>query len=135
MCIRDRSSDRVISEDDVISEEDVIPVSDHEDDAIALVAIVDEEHDLHFVHVENDFNEGAMEDATENEGDDDDSFNDIDLSCFDKYDISLNYGGNDNFFSNEDLDSFFDNICDVAHPATEIRESEDVLETTPPSPK
>ena len=117
------SSDRVISEDDVISEEDVIHVSDHEDNVVTPVAIVAEEHNLQFVHVESDYNEGTMEDATENEGDDDDSFNDIDLSGLDKDDISLIFGGNDNFLSNEDLNSFFASIRDVAHPKTEIRDT------------
>ena len=85
------------------------------------------------MHVESDYNEGTMEDATENEGDDVDSLNDLDLSGYDMDNIPLNFGGNDNFLSNEDLDLFFDNIYDVAYPATEIRDTEDVLETTPPT--
>lgn len=114
------SSDRMTSEDDIISEVDVILVSDHEDDVVRPIEIVDEEHELHSVQVESDYNEGATEDTTENEVDVGDSFTDLDHIGFENDDISLNFGGNENFLSKEDLDTFFDNIHDVAHPATEI---------------
>nr|KAJ0193478.1 hypothetical protein LSAT_V11C800389040 [Lactuca sativa] len=42
---------------------------------------------------------------------------------------------NANLLSNENFDMFFDNIHDVAHPATDIQETEDVLESTPPATK
>ena len=62
-------------------------------------------------------------DATENEEDDGDSFSNLDLIGFDKHDISFNFGGNKNLLSNGDLDTFFDNIYDVTHPAMKIRET------------
>ena len=51
--------------------------------------------------------------VNDDEGYEDDSFNDIDLSGFDKDNISLGLS-NEGFLSNADLNTFFDNINDVS---------------------
>ena len=42
-----------------------------------------------------------------------------------------NFGSNDDFLSNFNLNTLLDNISDVAHPVTKIRDSDDVLESKP----
>ena len=72
--------------------------------------------------IDSDYSEGTMAVLTETKEGEDISLENIDLSGFDKDDIPINFGVNDNLLPN-----------DVAHQAIEIREKEDVRETTPPT--
>ena len=83
-------------------------------------------HDLTSVQVQSDFNKKSLKSGTET-----DLYEDLDLSGFDKDEIPLNFGINEDFLSNDNLNSLLDNINDVAHPATEIRDSDDILKSTP----
>lgn len=106
----DKVSSEPTSSERVISEDDVITVSDHaeEEDTPAPNAQIGEEHNLTSVHVQSDYNEGLSKSRTET----------------DLY---------EDFMTGENLNLLLDNINDVAHPTTEIREAEDVLEVMPPT--
>ena len=58
-------------------------------------------------------------------------YEDLDLTGFDNDEIPLNFGSNEDFMTIESLDKLLDNVDEVAHPAIETREEEDVLEATP----
>ena len=105
----------------------MITVSDQEGEETAAptVAVV-EEHVLRLVHIESDYNEGSSVNATEAE-----QFEDLDLTGFDRDEIPPNFGSNDDFLSNVNLITLLDNISDVTLPATEIRDTEDVLDSRP----
>ena len=47
----------------------------------------------------------------------------------DRDEIPTNFGTNDDFLSNVNLNSLLDNLSDVAHTATESRDLEDALES------
>lgn len=110
------------------SEDDVIIITEHEEKSVPLVAIVAEEHDnMINVEVQSNFNENQ---DTGGDGDDD-SFNDDDsifggnLSSHDAKELNLEFD-DDYYPTNEDLNSFFFNVNEVAQPEMETREVENV---------
>ncbi|KAL7597760.1 hypothetical protein Lser_V15G25577 [Lactuca serriola] len=120
----DKISSKHTSSEKVISEGDVIIVSDQEgEETAAPVVSVAEEHDLQDVQVEGAYNEGSSKNTAEPN-----QFEDLNLTGFDKDDILANFGTNDDFLANINLNSLLDNLSDVAHTATESRDSEDAPE-------
>ncbi|KAL7599671.1 hypothetical protein Lser_V15G25567 [Lactuca serriola] len=111
-------------------EDDVITASEKEEERVPSVAIVAEEHDqLTNVEVQSDYDDGEKDDdekdefeestmqnavVNDDEEDEDDLYHDIDLSGFDKDDIPLDFESNECFLTNVELNTFFDNINDVA---------------------
>ncbi|KAL7584784.1 hypothetical protein Lser_V15G45844 [Lactuca serriola] len=61
-----------------------------------------------------------------------DGFEDVDLTGFDKDDIQMNFGSNDDFLTEVNLDNLLDNVNEVVHVTTETREEEDVFVVAPP---
>lgn len=126
-----RSSDNISSEltssEKVISEGDVISVSDQEgEETVAPAVSVAEEHDLQIVQVEGDYNERSSKNTAEPN-----QYEDLDLTDFDRDESPTNFGTNYDFLPNVNLNSLLDNLSDVAHTATESRDTEDILESTP----
>lgn len=99
------------------SEDDVITALEHEDERVPPIAIVVEEHDqLMNVEVHSDFNEGEVDDD-----DNEDEFFVGDLSGLNE-DFNFEFENKYYWLTNEDLDSFFDDINDIAQHETEIGE-------------
>ena len=104
----------------------MITVSDQEgEETVTPNVSVAEEHDLRSVQVESDYKEGSSKNATET-----DQYEDLDLTGFDRDEIPTNFRCNEDFLSNVNLNTLLDNNSDVAHRITEIRDSDDVLEST-----
>ena len=58
-------------------------------------------------------------------------YEDLDLTGFENDEIPLNFGSNEDFMTGESLEKLLDNVDEVAHPTTETREEDNVLEATP----
>ena len=111
----------------VISEQDVITASYQEgEETVSPTVSVAEEHDLQTVQVKGDYNEGQSKNTAEP-----DHYEYLDLTGFDRDENPTNFGTNDDFRSNVNLNSLLDNLGDVAHTAMERRDTEDVLDSTP----
>ncbi|KAL7617903.1 hypothetical protein Lser_V15G04026 [Lactuca serriola] len=73
-----------------VSSEFIITVSDHENNETPYPKVqVDGEHELQYVQVQSNYNEGTKID--------DEGLEDVDLTGFDKDDIPLNFGSNDDY--------------------------------------
>ncbi|KAL7606622.1 hypothetical protein Lser_V15G16590 [Lactuca serriola] len=90
-----------------VSSEFIITASEHEDNETPDPnARVDDEHELQSVQVQSNFDEGT--------GIDDEGLKDVDLTGFDKDDIPLNFGSNDDYLNEVNLDS----LCHTSKPRT-----------------
>ena len=77
----------------------MITVSDQEgEETFAPGVSVAEEHDLQNVQVEGDYNEGSSKNTVEPN-----QFEVLDLTGFDRDEIPTNFGTNDDFLSNVNL--------------------------------
>ena len=122
--------------DHLESEDDVITVPEHEDERVPPVTIVAEEHDnLKNVEVQSDFQESENTGGDgENDGEEDGFEGDDSIfgggfsgsgnfNLPEPHDLDMNFEFGNNYCpSIEELDSFFENINEVAHLATETRD-------------
>lgn len=87
------------------------------------------------MHFQSNYGESSMEKETEVGEDENDLYEDLDLTVFDKDNINVSLESSDAFLSKENLETIFANIDDVAHPAMKIWENEELLDTMPPTSK